>query len=285
MVKLTVLPLLALTALRMLGVAAEAEDEVPLAAADAEPIAAPALHATFATTFPDEDVFGLKLINQRATRAVISVTNAEDGPITVGFIGGALQAVDPPSPDAPAYESIVHNITATRYNAVVEPGETRDLPFSFVHDLLPRDVRLSLVAMVESDAGAVYQVKAFDGAAAIVDAPTSFLDPEIIFLYLILTGFFGGVGYWAYKTWIGTLFPQARPAPGRKGPRRAPAAPVAGDASDALSGTDTGIASGRGYDESWIPSHHITKPVARRIGSTASAKKKGRQPQSPGNSD
>jgi hypothetical protein len=287
MVQFKASSLLALLALRLLGVAAEAEVP-PSSEADAEPVAVPALYANFATTFPDEDVFGLKLINQRATRAVVSVTNAEEAPITVGFIGGMLQALNP-DPEAPAYDAIVRNITASRYDTVIEPGETRDLPFSFVQDILPRDVRVLLIAMVEADNGNIYQINAYNGTAAIVDAPTSFFDPQIIFLYLILSAFFGGIGYWVYKTWVEALFPQTRaPAAGRKGARRVPVASPSVEGSDPLSGSEGGaVATGAGktYDESWIPEHHINKPVARRVGSSASSKKKGKQQQQSQNSD
>jgi len=88
-----------------------------------------------------------------------------------------------------------------------------------------------------------------------------------IFLYIILSAFFGSIGCWVYKAWIAALFPKTK-TPSRKGGRANP-----------VSGSDdaAGAGAGTGYDESWIPEHHKIKPVARRVNSGASAKKKGKQ--------
>jgi len=78
-----------------------------------------------------------------------------------------------------------------------------------------------------------------------------------IFLYLFLTGAFAGTLYFVYKTWIEALFPQARRAPRKtKKVEPAPDANVSGSES-------TGVSTGKAYDESWIPEHHI-RPAAKR---------------------
>lgn len=93
-----------------------------------------------------------------------------------------------------------------------------------------------------------------------------------IFLYLFLSGLFGGVLYFVYKTWIEALFPKptrraaAGPA-GKKAKKVAEVEPLSG--SESASGTATG-ADGKDYDESWIPSHHINRPVAKRAKSAGS---------------
>lgn len=113
---------------------------------------------------------------------------------------------------------------------------------------------------------------------------TNPLSENSIFLYLFLTAIFGASLYFVYKTWIEALFPQTRPArggpavgAGKKG-RKSYAAVAAPDAGEPLSGSESaGATSGgdaKGYDESWIPNHHINRPVARRVKSSASGKAK-----------
>ncbi|UNI19115.1 hypothetical protein JDV02_005331 [Purpureocillium takamizusanense] len=265
--------LLALLAVQVWGVVAQADAD---AAADAGKTYStpPELSADVKTTFPDADILGVRLINGRPTRALVEVTNKEDGPINVAFMTGVLATTQELPADAPAYQGIVRNLTAVQYNLPIEAGETKSIPYSFALDMQPQDVRLSLVAVITNAKGNLFQIAAHDGTAAIVEAPTSFFDPQIIFLYLVLSGAFAGTLYFVYKTWIEALFPQAkRTKPARKSKK-------AVDADAALSGPDTAAAASatgvsKSYDESWIPDHHINRPVAKRVKSTASQKKKG----------
>ena len=74
---------------------------------------------------------------------------------------------------------IVRNITATRYDVELPAGEKASLPFTFTTDLHPADLRLNLVAVITSQAGAVYQVQAFNETVSVVDAATSIFDPQM----------------------------------------------------------------------------------------------------------
>lgn len=102
-------------------------------------------------------------------------------------------------------------------------------------------------------------------------------DQNSIFLYIFLTGAFGATLYFVYKTWIEALFPQAkRTSTARKGRKAAPAVAAEPTAADAaLSGNEsTGAGTGaEDFDASWIPAHHLNKPVAKRVKSGAAKKK------------
>ena len=89
-----------------------------------------------------------------------------------------------------------------------------------------------------------------------------------IFLYLFLTGLFGATLYFVYKTWIEALFPQTRAKPSSKKVKKVEVEPLSGSES---AGATTG--ADKDYDESWIPTHHINRPVAKRVKSGASGKK------------
>ncbi|KAG5929575.1 hypothetical protein E4U42_005390 [Claviceps africana] len=258
--------LVSVLALQVLGVTADGHD----AAHDGSvPSSPPELKASLKTTFPDADLLGVRLVNGRPTTALVEITNNEEGPIRVAFLAGSVADPKELPEDTPAYRGILHNLTTVQYNHDIEAGETKSLTYSFALDMQPQDVRLKLTAVVSGGEAAFHQVLAHDGMATIVEAPTSFLDPQIIFLYLFLSAVFAGTLYFVYKTWIEALFPQAKrtksPAAGKKSKKMSP------DADAALSGSESaGTATGsKTYDESWIPEHHIHRPAARRVKSAA----------------
>ena len=45
--------------------------------------------------------------------------------------------------------------------------------------MLPQDVRLQLTGVVVTSANNLYQVEVYNNVVAIVEAPTSFLDPQM----------------------------------------------------------------------------------------------------------
>lgn len=146
---------------------------------DAEPAAPAELNAKVSATFPDADLIGLRLVNGKPTRAVLEVTNNEDGPIQVAFVSGTLSTTKELPDDAPHYQSILHNMTASQYNLPVAAGETAQVPFAFAIDMQPQDVRVQLMTVVTSSKGGIYPINAYNGTATIVEAPTSFLDPQM----------------------------------------------------------------------------------------------------------
>jgi len=232
------------------------------------------LKAEISTTFPESDIFGIKLVNGRPTKAVIEITNHEDGPIQLAVVGGMLSTTQPLPEDAPPMAGVLRNLTAVNYQASIDAGATQSFPFSFVLDMQPQEVQLDLAAVVGNSAGQVFQVQAHSGTASIVEPPTSIFDPQVIFLYLFLSSLFAGTLYFVYKTWIEALFPQAkRPKTARK-PRKV-------DVPEPLSGSEsTGAATGTDdFDASWIPSSHMNRPVAKRVkggaGSKSSSAKAG----------
>jgi hypothetical protein len=92
-----------------------------------------------------------------------------------------------------------------------------------------------------------------------------------IFLYLFLTAAFAGASYFVYKTYIEAFFPATKKP--RQTKKHTPK-PVAAPVEEALSGGE-GVATGadKGYDESWIPQGHLSRPAAKRVKSGASTKK------------
>ncbi len=97
--------------------------------------------------------------------------------------------------------------------------------------------------------------------------------PDSIFLYLFLTALFGGTLFFVYKTWIEALFPKA------KRPKAVKTKSKKVEVAEPLSGNEStgATASGAdGFDAAWIPTHHINRPVAKRVKSGAKGKAAGK---------
>ncbi|KAI1822902.1 hypothetical protein F4861DRAFT_357871 [Xylaria intraflava] len=261
---------LAALALRVASVFAQEADVPPTT--DDETVTTPpaqTLNAEVVATFPEADIFGVKLVNGRPTKAVIDITNNEDEPIQVAFIGGQLSTIQELDPDIPAYASILRNLSTVQYQASIPAGEKQSLPYSFVLDMQPQDVRLRLMGVIMSGSNKVFSIGVHDEVVSIVEAPTSFFDPQIIFLYLFLSAAFAGTCYFVYKTYIEAFFPQTKKPRGPKAKSTAEKEPLSG-------GEGTASGNDKGYDESWIPADHLNRPTARRVKSSASGKSKSK---------
>ncbi|PQE09435.1 signal sequence receptor alpha chain protein [Rutstroemia sp. NJR-2017a BVV2] len=240
---------------------------------------APNLAVSVSASFPQSEIFGVKLVNGHATQALLSFKNDEAEAVQVAVIGGALSNLQPLAEGTHPSAAIVRNLTSTRYDVEIPAGETQALPYTFTTDLHPQDLRLNLIAVVASQRGAVYQIQAYNETVSVVEAATSIFDPQIIFLYLFLLAAFAGTLYFVYKTWIETLFPQTRRGGkgGERAKRSSGGSKPAVDVKDQVSviGADgpavtTGALAQKAYDESWIPEHHINRPAAKRVKSGSS---------------
>ncbi|RWA07747.1 hypothetical protein EKO27_g7358 [Xylaria grammica] len=258
-------------ALRAISVFAQ-DTDVPPVTDDETVTAAPEaqLNAEIVATFPEADIFGVKLVNGRPTKAVIDITNNEDKPIQVAFLGGQLMTPGELSPDAPAYAAVLRNLSTVQYQATIPAGEKQSLPYSFVLDMQPQDVRLHLIGVIMGASNQIFSVGVYDEVVSIVEAPTSFFDPQIIFLYLFLSGAFAATSYFVYKTYIEAFFPQTKKSrPAKKAKATLEKEPLSG-------GEGTASGNDKGYDESWIPADHLNRPSARRVKSSASGKSKSK---------
>ncbi|KAI4652388.1 hypothetical protein J4E93_002590 [Alternaria ventricosa] len=253
---------LLLLSLRALGTYAEPAAEKVQQAVD-EP-QTPNLNVAVSVSFPQSEIFGVKLVNGQATQARLSVVNNEPTPVGVTIVGGSLIQ------EIKGESQILRNLTRQRYSIQIPAGANETIPYSFTTEMHPQNLRLQLVTVLKDSKNNLITVPVYNETVSIVEAPTSFFDPQIIFLYLVLLGAFGGTVYFIYNTWISTFFPQKK---GRgKGGERAKASSGQSkkvDPADQVSvvGADgPAVTSGaKAYDESWIPASHLQRPEAKRV--------------------
>ncbi|KEF55427.1 uncharacterized protein A1O9_08177 [Exophiala aquamarina CBS 119918] len=250
------------------GVFAQIDPEVAEEVED--PSNSPAIAVTVEASFPNAEIFGIKLVNGKQTESILSFTNEEPDPITIQFVGGSLWTADPASPPR-----IVRNLTTHQYAIEIPPGEKQSLPFRFSTNMHPQDLRLNLAAVISSQ-NAFFTLPAFNGTVSIVEPDASIFDPQLLFLYFFLLACAVAVGYFFYTIWIVPYFPQQKrkTAGGKKTPRKVePPAVLSDNESPAVS---TGA---KPYNEDWIPTHHIQRPEARRVKSSGRPKSRTGKPE------
>jgi hypothetical protein len=252
---------LLLLSLRALGsFAAEAETVIEAI----EDPKTPNLNVKVSVSFPQAEIFGVKLINGHATQARLSISNNEPESIGLSLIAGSL------SHEAAGEPQIVRNLTAQKYSIEIPAGQEETVPYTFTTDLHPRELRLQLVTVLRDGKNNFYTVPVYNETVTVVEKPTSLFDPQIIFLYVVLLSAFAGTVYFIYNTWISTFFPQKK---GRgKGGERAKKSSGGSKKVDpadqiAVVGADgPAVTSGaKAYDESWIPVSHLQRPEAKRV--------------------
>ncbi|WEW60261.1 hypothetical protein PRK78_005746 [Emydomyces testavorans] len=237
----------------------------------------PEISVNISTTFPDSEVFGVKLINGKPTQAQVKVTNNEPDPITVSVIGGTLWTLSEPSQN-------VRNLTMTRYSVEVPSKSEETVTYSFSTELLPQELNLNLAAVVSRKDGFLYTIPAFNGTVSVVEPEMSIFDPQVlaifilrtakflvranirihsIFLYFFVLASFVGASYFFYTLWIAPYFPQKRKPVKTHDRAKKPSRQQAGvDAGEPASDTPP---VAKTYDAEWIPAHHIHRPEPRKV--------------------
>jgi len=190
----------------------------------------PQLEVTAA--FPASNPFG-HVVNGERNLINLMIENKSDMNVTLLSIAGAFRHAN--------NDVLIKNTTAMGYRTQLLSGVKMEVGYSFYSEFKPVDVKL-IIWMDAAVDKSVYRTVAYDSIVTIVEPEKSILDLKLMITYLIVSAILGGIIYAAYVTFI----------PQPKKPRRKQAAP-----SDATASTAT--ATGIGYQEEWIPEHHLKK--------------------------
>ncbi|KZT07697.1 uncharacterized protein LAESUDRAFT_724688 [Laetiporus sulphureus 93-53] len=192
--------------------------------------------------FPEDNAFG-HVVNGERNKIFLNVENLSDRNVTITSIAGSFHNS--------ITNALVKNTSALAYDVLLLDGAKMQLPYAFYSELKPGDMRLNIWVEHVSD-GEKHRVMAYDSIVTVVEPELSWFDLKMLSTYLVVALLLGGLGYYAYLAFL--------PQPKRK-TRTVPSvsAPV---------GTVTATGAG-GYQEEWIPEHHLKKSKAKKTKSGA----------------
>ncbi|KAF8968018.1 hypothetical protein BDZ97DRAFT_1975279 [Flammula alnicola] len=183
--------------------------------------------------FPETNAFS-HVVNGEKNAITITVENKSGRNATLLSIGGALL-----HPDTNA---VLKNLTSLKYGIPLLADLKLQIPYTFYSEY-PGDHRLNIWLEHSTEDG-TYKVEAYDSIVTVVDPELSIFDLKLLSTYAIVAAILGGLVYLAYATFV----PQSK-KPRAKKTTAAVSAPV---------GSVTATGAG-GYQEEWIPEHHLRK--------------------------
>lgn len=190
--------------------------------------------------FPEDNAFG-QVVNGEKNTMLVTIENHSESNVTIKRIAGSFHH--------PESNVLVKNTTSLSYSTSLLGGAKLQLPYAFYSEFRPGDLKLNVWIEHDTD-GELYRVTAYDSVVTVVEQELSWFDFKLWSTYLVVAALLGGAGYYAYVTLV--------PQPKRK---TRPAADVS-----APVGTVTATGAG-GYQEEWIPAHHLKKSKVKRAAS------------------
>ncbi|KAI0261491.1 hypothetical protein BC834DRAFT_465749 [Gloeopeniophorella convolvens] len=225
------LTLLATTVLAVEIVSSEPEDgEFP-----DFPIEDPVLAVT--ASFPENNPFDV--VNGENNKLFLIVENKTGKNVTLLSVAGEFL-----NPDTEKLIKAVNNLT---YGIHLPNTARIQLPYNFHSEFKTGEIKLSVWLEHIID-GERQKISAFDSIVNVVEPELSVFDFKLLSTYAVVLAILSGLGYVAYLSFV--------PQPKQKKTKPAVSAPV---------GTVTATGAG-GYQEEWIPEHHLRKSKVRKGG-------------------
>lgn len=182
-------------------------------------------------SFPSDNPFGHVVNGERNVINLLIENNTKQN-VTLLSVAGSFHH--------PETDRLFKNTTPTKFDVKVKEGGKVPVQYPFYSQVKPGNARLKIWLDVAGETQ--YRVSAYDSIVAVVEPELSFLDWQLWSTYLIVLGILGGGAYFTFLS----LFPKS------KKPRFA--APPDVGAPVAVGATGSG-----GYEEEWIPEHHLKK--------------------------
>ncbi|KAL5526802.1 hypothetical protein ACEPAF_8527 [Sanghuangporus sanghuang] len=200
-------------------------------------------------SFPENNPFG-QIVNGERNRINLLIENQSEQNVTLISVAGSFHD--------PQTDSLIKNASTLPYGLRLVSGAKVQLPYQFHSEFKPGDIRLKIWLTHAVDDN-IYRVTAYDSVVTVVEPDFSFFDYQVITTYLLTAAFLGGLGYLAYTTFV--------PKPRKSRKTAVSTVSKAGISSPVGSVT----ASGAGYEEEWIPEHHLKMRGGKKKAGAASS--------------
>jgi hypothetical protein len=194
-------------------------------------------------SFPEDNPFG-HIVNGEMNKLLLSIENRTGKNVTL--LSAAGEFLDPNT------EQLIKTANNLTYGVLL-PATTRiQLPYNFYSEFRTGDIKLSvwLEHIIDDDRE---KISAFDSIVTVVEPELSIFDFKLLSTYVMVLAILGGLGYVAYLSFV----PQTKP--------KKTITPISTTES-----TITATGAG-GYQEEWIPEHHLRKTKARKVRSAVSS--------------
>jgi len=196
--------------------------------------------------FPESNPFG-HIVNGEKNTITLTVGNNSGKNVSLVSVGGAVYNVKS--------DALIKNLTAHTFSVGLIPDVKTQVPYVFYSEFKPGDIRLNVwLDYILEDT--LQRASAYDSVVTVVEPELSIFDFKMISTYLVAIALLGGLVYVAYQSF----------APKRTSrPRKKPAASAVSAPVGAVTATGAG-----GYQEEWIPDHHLRKSKSKKGGNVTS---------------
>ncbi|KAF9419548.1 hypothetical protein BGZ94_009382, partial [Podila epigama] len=141
------------------------------------------------------------------------------------------------------FNNVIRNLTAYKYATTLKAEATLILPYTIKMEYPSREVGLTIMADVMDTSKNHFPVIVYNSTVNFTEPAQSWIDLQLIFLYVLIAGIFGAIG----------LFIKDSMAPETKTVKKKAPAMTPEEREAALEKMNT-------LDEDWIPEHHKKSP-------------------------
>lgn len=144
------------------------------------------------------------------------------------------------------------NSTALRYNVPLVSGANFSAPYTVHSEFRPQELGLTVwVNLVEQGTtNTVSQITALNQTVSVVEPPSSWLDPSLLFLWLIIGSALAGGAYAVYSTFF-----VDKSKKGKRGVKKTKAVVVNEKTEN--------YPNVKPYEEDWIPAQHLKSRASK----------------------